>query len=84
MPNLHLNDIPDKIVNELRERAEYFHRPLEEEAKAILIQAITTDRWRSEMSADQLIERARLVREGHPQACLTEEFLRMAKENGRP
>jgi plasmid stability protein len=84
MSNLHLKDIPDKIVDELKERAEHSHRAVEEEAKAILVQAVATGSWRNESSAEELVERARHIRAGHPQAWVTEEFLHNAKENGRP
>ena len=84
MASLHLSNVPDEIMSELRQRADHFHRPVEEEAASILVHAIASDRWRGDMTAEQLLERARKVREGHPQAWVTEEFLRVAKNNGRP
>lgn len=84
MTTLQIKNIPDSIVDELRDRAKHFNRDLESEAAAVLMQAITTDMWRKGMSADDLLERARRVREGHPDAWMTEEFLHMAKNDGRP
>lgn len=83
MATLQLRNIPDSVVIELRDRARHFHRELEDEATAMLTQAITNDMWRRELTAQELVERARKVREGHPHAFMTEEFLRMAKEDGR-
>ncbi|MGD0388910.1 MAG: hypothetical protein ABSC42_08150 [Tepidisphaeraceae bacterium] len=84
MATLHLTNLSPEIINELRERAQHFHRPVEEEAASILVNAITFDRWRGELSADQLIDKAAKVRQGHPHAFLSEEFLRAAKNDGRP
>ena len=84
MATLHLNNLSPEIINELQQRAQHFHRPVEEEAASILVNAITFDRWRGELSADQLIDKAARIREGHPHTLLSEEFLRAAKSDGRP
>ncbi len=84
MATLHLNNLPQEIINELRQRAQQSHRPVEDEAASILVNAIAFDRWRGELSADQLIDKAARVREGHPHVFLSEEFLHAAKNDGRP
>jgi plasmid stability protein len=83
MATLNLNNIPQEVMNELQQRAQQFHRGVEEEAASILINAMASDRWKKELSAEQLIERAAKVRQGHPQISLTEEFLHVAKADGR-
>jgi plasmid stability protein len=84
MAAIQIRNLSETVMGELRDRARHFHRPLEEEAASLLTQAVMSDLRRREMSSQELIDRARKVREGHPDAWVTEEFLRMAKDLGRP
>ena len=84
MATIQLKNLPDDIVMELRDRARQFGRDIEEEAAAVIVQAVTNDMWRKKLTAQELLDRARKLREGHPHASVTEEFLRTAKDDGRP
>jgi len=74
---------PDLVLKELQERADHFQQHVEDVARAILVHAIASDQWRGDLSSDELLERARKIRERHPDAWMTEEFLRHAKSDGR-
>jgi plasmid stability protein len=84
MASLQLNDVPEAIMSELRERAERFHRPVEEEAKATLMNAILASPSKRRLSVTEFLARAKRIRDKHPNAWITEEFLRAAKDEGRP
>jgi plasmid stability protein len=83
MAQLTIADVPEGILKELQERADHYKQHIEDVARSILVHAITSDQWHSDMSADDLLERARKIRERHPHAWVTEEFLETAKNAGR-
>ena len=83
MASLQIKNIPEAVVEELRNRASQFHRNLEDEAAATLVHAVMSGMRRTNLSASELLDRARRVRDGHPDVRMTEEFLRMAKNFGR-
>jgi hypothetical protein len=71
------------VMAQLRQRAKQSHRAVEDEAASLLVEAVGGEHPRNGMSAVELIDRARRIREGHPSAWVTEEFLRAAKDDGR-
>jgi plasmid stability protein len=83
MAQLTIDDVPDGILKELQDRADHFKQHVEDVARSILVHAVASDHWRGELSIEELLERARKVRERHPDAWITEEFLRNAKNDGR-
>lgn len=83
MAQLTIADVPDRILKELQERADHYKQHIEDIARSIIVNAVASDQWRGDLSADDLLERARKVRERHPHAWITEEFIRNAKNDGR-
>jgi hypothetical protein len=71
-------------MKELEQRAKRFHRPVEEEAKATLLEALLNSSLTGKPSALRLLDVAKMIRERHPNASITDEWLRAARDEGRP
>jgi len=83
MAQLTIADIPEGILKELQDRADHCKQHVEDVARSVLVHAVTSVPWRQEMSEDELLEKAQKIRDRHPNAWVTEEFLQNAKSDGR-
>jgi plasmid stability protein len=83
MAQLTIADVPDGILKQLQERAEHSNQPIEDVARSIIVEAMSSDQHRPDLSVDELLERARKTRSRHSNAWITEEFLQHAKNDGR-
>jgi plasmid stability protein len=84
MASLLINDVPDGVMKELEERARQLHRPVEEEAKAALVRAVLANPSKPRLSVDEMLARAKAIRDQSPNAWITDEFIRAARDEGRP
>ena len=80
MTTLTIQNVPDEMVRLLDEQARKNHRTLDEEARVRLQGTLGGE----PTDVENLIARARVLRESFPGATVTEEFLEKAKNWGRP
>jgi plasmid stability protein len=80
MATLTIKNIPEKLRRRLKESATRHRRSINREAITCLEKALMAER----VDPQEFLERARTLRERSPRIFLTEEFLRAAKDEGRP
>ena len=79
MATLTIKNIPEKLRKRLKESATLHRRSVNSEAIQCLEKALAGGR----VDPREFLERARILRERHPNIFLTEEDLRFAKNEGR-
>jgi len=80
MASITVKNIPDDLYRELKVRAEKNHRSVNSEMIFLIEQAVRRTRVRS---ADDIIARARVLREAAPNVYVTDEALDAAINEGR-
>lgn len=80
MATLTIKNVPEKLRRRLKESAAQHRRSINREAITCLENALMVER----VDPQEFLKKARALRERSPQIFLTEEFLRTAKNGGRP
>jgi plasmid stability protein len=81
MATLHLTNLPEAVVERLRDRAQRSHRALEEEAADILVTAVAFAQTQAS-EVDVRLSEIRRFRQSLGPIFLTEEELQTAKREG--
>ena len=82
MATLHLENVPESLVDDLREQAKRLGKNVDQQAVEALRLGVETAR-RDRAWIDERLEAARALRESMPNAWLTEEMIRAARDEVR-
>ena len=80
MATLTLKNVPEKLHKRLKESAAQHRRSINSEAITCLERVLTSQR----VDPKEFLAEVDAMRERMPKAYITEEFLRAAKNEGRP
>lgn len=80
MATLTIKNLPDEIYAALSKTAKKHRRSINSEAIVQLEQSVL----KPDIEAEAMIERARRVRSKYPDVWVTDEDLKLAKNEGRP
>lgn len=83
MALLHLQDVPDEVVDDLEKDAARTGKRAEQRAVELLRLGLSTARRDRAWIEERLATAAR-IRAASPKAWLTEEMIRAARDEGRP
>ena len=80
MAKFTIKNVPTELLTRLKESAAQHRRSVNSEAIQCLEKALVG----GSVGPREFLDRARILRERHPNIFLTEEDLRFAKNEGRP